>query len=174
MSTPPPLPPHNPYAAPAARVDDAPSGTLVLADRGIRLVAVIVDSFIFGILGVVAAIAIPALAPQGGDGSGAATGIAITLVGLGFLALIVVNIVLLYRNGQTIGKRLFNIKIVRSDGNRCELWRIIFLRVLPIGLIGAIPLIGPLVQLLVDPLFIFRNDCRCLHDLIADTIVIKA
>jgi uncharacterized RDD family membrane protein YckC len=89
------------------------------------------------------------------------------------IVVIVINFVLLYRNGQTIGKRMMNIKVVRFDGSRCALSRFIFARWLPVALMGAIPLIGYAVSL-VDPLMIFRGDHRCLHDLIADTIVVKA
>ena len=37
------------------------------------------------------------------------------------------------------------------------------------GLLGIIPLYG-----LIDPLFIFSESRQCLHDKLADTIVIKA
>jgi uncharacterized RDD family membrane protein YckC len=40
-----------------------------------------------------------------------------------------------------------------------------------VSLLGAIPYVGWLVSL-VDPLLIFGKDRRCLHDLIADTIVV--
>jgi len=41
------------------------------------------------------------------------------------------------------------------------------------GLIGAIPFLGRLVQF-IDPLLIFRDSRRCLHDEIADTTVVNA
>ena len=47
------------------------------------------------------------------------------------------------------------------------------LRGFVVGLLDNIPIIGPLVSL-VDPLLIFRDDQRCLHDHIADTIVVRA
>ena len=84
----------------------------------------------------------------------------------------VVNGVLLHKYGQTIAKRMFKIKIVRSDGSRCGLTRVIFARWLPVSLLGAIPYIGIIVSL-VNPLLIFRDDYRCLHDHIADTVVVK-
>ena len=93
-----------------------------------------------------------------------------TLLALG---LIVYNMVLLHRNGQTIGKKILGIKIVRSDGSPVALSRIIFLRWLPIAIAGRIPLIGPLIGL-ANPLVIFGNEKRCIHDYIADTIVITA
>jgi len=89
------------------------------------------------------------------------------------VGIVVVNWIWLYRNGQTIGKRLLSIKIVRTDGSRAGLLRIIFLRFIPTGILSSIPLIGFSFTLL-DPLLIFQKSRRCLHDLIADTIVIDA
>ena len=38
--------------------------------------------------------------------------------------------------------------------------------------IGGIPFVG-FIFTIVDPLFIFQESRRCVHDLIADTLVIK-
>ncbi len=174
MSTPPPLPIHNPYAAPLARVDDDAAGDLVLADRGVRFVAAIIDGLVVAVLGVAAAIVIPALQPAGGgEPDPVLLGVVLLLVVGGLIAVIVVNLLWLHRYGQTIGKRVLKIKVMRSDGSRCALSRIVFARWLPISLLGAIPLLGPALQL-ADSLFIFRDDRRCLHDLIADTVVVRA
>jgi len=89
------------------------------------------------------------------------------------LALLVVNCVLLHRYGQTLGKRCLGIAVVRTDGSRCGLLRYIFARVLPVGVLGAIPAVGGFISL-VDALLIFNRERRCLHDMIADTIVIHA
>jgi len=93
---------------------------------------------------------------------------------LGYVALAVWNAVWLHRYGQTIGKRLLGIRIVRGDGSRASLGRIFALRYLPMALLGGLTgHMGGLVKL-VDVLCIFRNDRRCLHDLIADTRVVRA
>jgi hypothetical protein len=51
--------------------------------------------------------------------------------------------------------------------------RIIWLRNFVIWLLSLVPLLGAVVALL-DVLFIFGESRQCLHDKIADTIVIKA
>jgi uncharacterized RDD family membrane protein YckC len=80
---------------------------------------------------------------------------------------------LLYRYGQTIGKRALGIRIVRRDGRRASLARLLLLRMVVPGAVAMIPLVGALI-VLVDVLFIFGDARRCLHDLLADTIVVTA
>lgn len=160
---------YNPYRAPEAHVEDA-EDTGELAGRGTRLGAVLLDGLILGGLGIAAAIAIPAAGP---DHSGSGFVVAMGLISIGVLVLLIVNLILLHRNGQTIGKKLLGIKIIRTDGDRAGLGRIFFLRFLVPGLIGAIPIAGPVFSL-VDPLFIFRESRKCLHDSIADTVVVRA
>jgi uncharacterized RDD family membrane protein YckC len=96
------------------------------------------------------------------------------LIFLGFLLMLgvfVVNCVMVHQSGQTIGKRMLEIAMVRTDGSPITLLRYIFLRVVPVVLLGMIPLVGRFVGL-IDPLLIFGKERRCLHDLIADTIVV--
>lgn len=175
MQQPPPLPAVNPYAAPAARVVDVVGNEVELADRGARLLAVIVDSLIFGIPVGMLLVAMPGLllGTRGAAPDPTVYRSVAALLGLFAITLTIVDFVLLHRYGQTIGKRILKIRIVRSDGSRCGLLRVIFVRWLPLAIVGAIPIIGPLCSLL-DPLLIFRDDYRCLHDHIADTIVVKA
>lgn len=166
----PPLPSYNPYSAPLATVE-APyeRADLELADRGARLGAYLLDNLIvFGVLFLIV--------PLGAglervDKTAGAIGMLLMLAV--FIALIVVNLVLLHRHGQTLGKRIVGIRILRIDGSRCELWRIIVLRVIAAGLLQAIPFIGWIV-FLVDSLLIFGDERRCLHDIFADTMVVKA
>jgi uncharacterized RDD family membrane protein YckC len=87
------------------------------------------------------------------------------------LAVISINISLLNGNGQTIGKRAVGTKIVRTDGSPVELWRVIALRWLPLFITRWIPFVGSLAGL-ADALVIFGSEKRCIHDYIADTIVV--
>ena len=158
--------PDSPYQAPKSSIiEEARDGEFELAERGTRLGAYLIDTFSYLILAVPIIISIknnPEAEPNG----------IIILVSLLMLALTIANLVLLHRYGQTIGKRMLSIQIVRSDYSRAGLGRIIFMRALPIGLLGNIPGVGPLVSL-ADALFIFRDSRRCIHDEIADTIVVN-
>jgi uncharacterized RDD family membrane protein YckC len=171
-----PMPGSNPYAAPEAHLREAPAADgLVLAERGTRLGAVLLDGLIFAICYVPLVIGIAVANPQISQGQSNQLG---TFVGVGLgsiaiLGLLVYNCILLHRDGQTIAKRWLGIRIVRSDGGHVGLGRIIVARILPTGILGAIPFLGAIVSL-TDALMIFRDDRRCLHDLIADTIVVKA
>jgi len=73
------------------------------------------------------------------------------------------------RNGQSIAKKMLGIKVVRSNGSPASLGRVFWLRNFVNLLLGIIPLYG-----LVDALLIFGEPRQCVHDKIADTIVIKA
>jgi uncharacterized RDD family membrane protein YckC len=169
----------NPYEAPAAIVAD-PVGTefLELADRGTRLGAKILDGFILGggiaIIGIIAAIAIPALLSQRRGGAFPTVFFAAFGVVAGglMIAIMIWNLVWLHRYGQTIAKRILKIRIVRSNGDKVGMGRVVGLRIVVMWVIEMIPLLGPLFSL-VNICFIFRDDRRCIHDLLADTIVVK-
>lgn len=166
---PPPLPPSNPYAAPLARVEVPVSDDVELAGRGARLGAVILDNVFVAGLAMIAAVVLPQMEKNNQETALIVFGL---VMGLGLIILLGFNLYYLHRDGQTLGKKIVGIRILRSDGSHCELWRIIVLRFLPVGLLGAIPLLGPIVSL-VDALMIFGEERRCLHDLIADTIVVN-
>lgn len=92
---------------------------------------------------------------------------------LWLLAVMVINLVLLTKRGQTLGKKWMGIRIARieDDGNPGFV-KAVLLRGFVNGLISSIPLLGP-VYSLVDICFIFRGDRRCIHDHIAGTRVVK-
>jgi uncharacterized RDD family membrane protein YckC len=87
---------------------------------------------------------------------------------------LVVNGYLLTHYGQTIGKRLAKTRIVSiHDDKILPFSQIVLLRILPVQLINLIPVIS-LFGFLADSLFVFREDRRCIHDLIAGSKVINA
>lgn len=165
----------NPYAPPTAQVSDAadPREAAELAERAVRLGAATVD----GVIGIL--VCLPLLISVGTSWATNLELNAAVLSGSGFLTLLLAIAVTAYTiylvnlNGQTIGKKLLGIKVVRSDGSRASLGRIFWLRNVVNALPSALPFVGNL-YVLVDHLFIFRQQRQCLHDKIADTIVIKA
>jgi len=170
----------NPFAPPRAVVGDhgLEEVEMVTATRGSRLAATIIDVLPYAGIGIAAAVMLPAYAAYRRHvGGGADIGAVGAIFGLavfgGIVAYLVYSISLVYRYGQTFGKKLMGIRVVRMDGSRVTFARFFFLRYLPVGLLGAIPGIGAIVGLL-DALLIFRDSSRCLHDDIADTRVVTA
>ncbi len=90
----------------------------------------------------------------------------------GTLIWLLITAYLVFRRGQTVGKALLRIKVVRSDGSRASFARIFWMRNVLNTLPTLIPLIG-LFYWLIDSLFIYSDRHRCLHDRIADTIVVR-
>lgn len=87
------------------------------------------------------------------------------------VALTLTTVVLLTLRGQTLGKLLVGTHIVRNaDGGRAGFVKAVLLRSLLFYIIGGMPLVGMII-LIADGLMIFRQDRRCLHDLVADTKV---
>jgi len=98
----------------------------------------------------------------------------ILTIGGGIVLVLVIQIYLLVTRGQTVGKKLLGIKIVTFDTETNPGFvKVFLLRILVNGLLGAVPVIGVFYSL-ADILFIFREDRRCIHDLIAGTKVVKA
>lgn len=125
----------------------------VLATRGTRLLAAIVDT---AAALVVYLVSILLNEPA--------------LLFVGIIGLAIYQIYLLTTLGQTIGKKLMNIKIVRCDtGENGGFMTNVGMRMVLNSIIGFIPFYA-----LVDVLFIFRQDQRCIHDMIAGTRVIEA
>ena len=164
----------NPYAPPQAAVLDVdePRTSTTPADRGTRLGALILDSIIFmGMVYVPLLLTVGAAASRGdaSDTAGALAIVGFVLAAAGLVAWCWLTIVYVNRNGQSIAKKSTGIKIVRSDGSPAALGRIFWLRNIVNGLLGLIPLYA-----VIDSLFIFAESRQCLHDKIADTIVVKA
>lgn len=95
----------------------------------------------------------------------------LVMLSWGVVSYVAVNGYYLQMAGQTVGKKLLGIQIVRRNGDRAALDRLVVYRALPGYVATLIPVIGQIWALL-DTLFIFRTDRRCIHDFIADTIVV--
>lgn len=178
MSTP------NNYAPPQSVVADIPvmDAPFEKATRASRLGAKIIDGLVFGIPFIPSYLvafrvmlhARPSPYNYFAFWAGmAGAGLIFYAAVLIDLALVVVTAMLVYRNAQTIGKKLMGIKIARPDGSRATLARIFWLRYLLNTVISMVPFFGG-IYALVDILMIFGEQRRCCHDYIADTIVIRA
>jgi len=166
----------NLYAPPRAAVLDIvePEAALVLADRGARLGASILDSFIpivmvIGPFIVFSAVGDAASTRESGSGPNAVAILGLVLALAGLVAWVWLTLRFVIRNGQSIGKKLLGIRVVRADGSRVSLGRLLVLRNAVVAALSVIPLFG-----FVDVLFIFSESRQCLHDKIADTIVVVA
>jgi len=148
--------------------------TQKLASRWKRLAGVILDCIILiaMITPIILVAAALMRADQGLQMSIGSWKICCFVIGLaGFL---LVNGYLLAKQGQTVGKKLVGIRIVSHvDEHIVPLGTSFGLRYLPLCQIAQVPIIGNIFTI-VDTLFIFRDDKRCIHDLIAGTKVVDA
>jgi uncharacterized RDD family membrane protein YckC len=166
----------NPYAPPKAAVRDVPDADSAgeHASRLTRLIAVILDGLIMALFIYTPLLMGGVLKARGGKiDASSFLGVGSLIAVIGLIVWIVLTVRFVSANGQSIGKRLLGIKVVRADGSHATLGRIFWLRNVVNGVPGLIPLVGGIYGL-VDCLLIFGEPRQCLHDKIADTIVIKA
>ncbi|MDH3643961.1 MAG: RDD family protein, partial [Gammaproteobacteria bacterium] len=87
----------------------------------------------------------------------------------------------LWRRGQTLGKMALGITIVNSGGEAdggddltpAPLWKLICVRALFFPLLFVVVVPWYTLLPLVDQLLIFGKRRRCLHDLVAGTVVVR-
>jgi uncharacterized RDD family membrane protein YckC len=129
-----------------------------LASIGSRIVAKLIDA------AAVMAATLLGLYLGGSDGE-----LAVRLLVTGLVLIIVVQAYLLTRYGQTIGKKCVGIKIVKNrDSSKGGFTSNFPIRSVVNYLIGILPFYS-----IIDCLFIFSIDYRCLHDRLAGTKVVK-
>lgn len=160
------------FAPPQAEVADIAGDGMELAGRGTRLGAALIDGLILGAVLWLIGLVTPwnVFAP---DATAGMFRLMLTNLVLGFIAFAAVNAYLLASQGQTLGKKLLGLRILRPDGERASLARLLGARYGIGYLIGLVPFLGGLYGL-IDSLLIFRDSRQCLHDNIADTVVVKA
>ena len=140
----------------------------VLASRGARFAANMIDQLAVMLPWFLGAIIQGVVNASSGERSED-----FFLMGLGGLVSIgmaIYQLVLVAQNGQSLGKRMMKIRLLRTDGSPVSLGHVVFVR-------NLVPMvIGSFCGLfnLVDVLFIFNDDRRCLHDMLADTKVVEA
>jgi uncharacterized RDD family membrane protein YckC len=160
----------NPYAPPQAKVVDIAEDRDVqeLAGVGVRLGAYIIDQLLVWFVIFIPLIFAIGLSFDRTAGNGA--GIAWLVFIVGTLLIAWFNILYIIQNGQSIAKKWLGIKIVRADGSPASFSRIFWLRGFVNGLITSA--FG--LYFFVDSLLIFGDARQCVHDKIADTIVVVA
>jgi uncharacterized RDD family membrane protein YckC len=165
----------NPYRPPESESEahESPIVPIIdrrLATRGRRLGAAMIDGLAVLAVGAGLSRAYAALA-----GEERTT----RFLQLGVLAASAINWLLLSRRGQTLGKMLLKIEIVRVDGSPARFIHAVALRAWPFVLLNSIgPMIFPPARsalslvATIDALFIFTAFNRCIHDRIAGTYVV--
>jgi len=163
---------NNVYSTPQSQlVDQVDDSEKPLASRWARLGAWLIDSII--VMVVVA----PVVYFTGGlDGimEGRQPSFIYSLI-MGLLSFVVffaINYRSLVANGQSIGKKVLEIKIVDLNGNVPSFQPQLLIRYAIYSLSGQIPVVGVIFSF-VNVLFIFGSEKRCLHDLAAKTKVVQ-
>ncbi len=161
---------HNPYQSPVSEESVRQYKNAQQAGRASRFFAALLDGL------VLIAITVPIQwkagvfdgfpeIPEQGFGELLMWGV------VGFAVFLLVNGYLLATRAQSVGKAMLGIKIVTMDGENADFERIVLRRVLPLTVAASIPFVGGFVSI-IDPLFIFRKNHRCVHDLVAGTRVV--
>ncbi|WP_395753397.1 RDD family protein [Prosthecobacter sp.] len=197
MSVPPPLPAAAGLAALRAEVRQDRALRLELASRGQRLAAKLIDwTLLFVPLGIILTMFFtPAFVEEyqklqdnpnemmnaiqrRSEEVQTSGNVMLPVVSLIFDTALITNVVLLSLRGQTIGKLILGIQVVRfPEGSPAGFVKAVLLRGVIFGILvfaGVVSFgVVGVALLLTDSLLIFRQDRRCLHDLIADTLVTK-
>jgi uncharacterized RDD family membrane protein YckC len=155
----------NPYAAPKAAIQDAPTAEPELATLWQRFAGNFVDGVVMTLAWVPGSV----LAPRY---LGEQHPLIPVLIVVPVLVLLGLQLWMVIRHRASIGKRVMKARMTRPDGGEAPVWRIVLLRALPVAVLSAVPVANLLV--LVDALFIFGKPRRCLHDYLGGTIVVKA
>lgn len=163
----------NPYAAPIS--DAAPSWEMglddhILASPWARLGAAILDAVVMMVVmlpAIFLLVDFEMFDPANGVWD------FYSKVGLPMLLVAAVQWYLIATSGQSIGKKVVGLKIIKTDGSDVNFVSGVILRSWIPAVIGWVPFVGSIFGL-VDALFIFSSDHRTIHDLIAGTKVISA
>lgn len=150
----------------AALIDQVVSTTLCLP--GIIMISLACLRAGTSFLTILMANDLPKLAEVSGIGP------CVSVLSVGVFIYVSIQTWMLVTRGQTIGKRAMEIRIVTIEEEALPIFaKICFLRAVVPAMLNAVPLLGIFFRL-TDYFFIFREDRRCIHDIIAGTKVIKA
>lgn len=103
------------------------------------------------------------------NGSDALAGLGGIILAGSILALCVYQTVILSRDGQSIGKKVLQLRIVDAyDESNPGFARVILLRFFVMQLLGIIPFVS-----LIDAVMVFTEEHKTIHDRIASTLVVS-
>jgi len=179
----------NPFSAPETMLNNGPlidEDLIEYASRGSRFVAIILDNIVnfaaFCLVWFLVYQVYSAISGQNFDDifvpKQEPSPLFFTVMFI-FMFLVVLSFPVIYvalngwlmaKHGQTLGKKALGIRMVKTDCTQASFSRLFFLRYL----VGMQVLSQVPAYSLIDALFIFREDRRCLHDMMSGTIVIRA
>jgi uncharacterized RDD family membrane protein YckC len=152
---------------------------MTLASPGTRIAAVLLDGLMYAvIIGGGFGIGTAILAFFGGEVDAepsAGAFLAFNIVTWGCIAVAyLINIVLISKSGQSVGKKMLKIKMVNSQtgvtASFSDGW---FTRSVVFGFLAGLPLIGIFIAI-TDIVFLFKEGHETLHDKLAKTMVVQA
>ena len=166
------------------------SEALVLAGRGRRLTATLIDMLLVPSL-TIFLVMVAGVVEDAEDYRDRWWILSVLLIAV--LSYVLLNGYTLWRSGQTLGKKVMGIAMLSAakaksaadansvaDANKgrdsqtpAPLWKLICIRALffPLLFATVVPWVAALP--IIDQLFIFRKQRRCLHDLAAGTVVVR-
>jgi uncharacterized RDD family membrane protein YckC len=163
----------NPYQ-PSSSLGDRHSGPYAgeLASLGKRFLGAFVDQMVYLVAIVVGFL--PMLVLGNGNGQEPTEGFIIGLLAVAGIALLVptiINAVMITKSGQSIGKKAVGIRIVQDPDRQLPgfVKGVLVRSYVTALLTQVVPFFG-----LIDVLFIFGEERKCVHDKMAHTIVINA
>ena len=150
------------------RGDATRQAQYVLADSGARLFARILDGVL--LVGVALALVVPAAVAAG---TGTVRVMMLLFVAGAVLALLYEPL-MIARNGQTVGKILLRVRVVRADGSGVPGMGRSFRRWAVPGLLAFIPFVGWLLTLACYASLLWDRSKQGWHDKAAGTVVVRA
>jgi len=145
---------------------------LPLAGRGRRFAATLIDVVLVPVVAILLML-VTGVLEHAEDWTPEAMPV-LRMVLLGLASYVLLNLYLLWKRGQTVGKALLGIAIVDAkSGAPVPVWRL-FIRGLFFPTLYMIVLIPylPLIPV-IDQALIFRKDRRCVHDWVCRTQVVR-
>jgi uncharacterized RDD family membrane protein YckC len=163
----------NPYAPtnhPGFAMPTGPSAPL--ADLGKRFLGAIIDLAVYGLCFLPGFLLLLMSAGEPNQEPPPIFFVGLGLMLVGFLAFLGLQIYLLATRSQTVGKYFVGTQIVDYQTRQpAGIVNTLLLRTFVNGIIAGLPCVGG-IYAIVDICFIFRDDRRCIHDLIASTVVV--